>query len=841
MPPRVSLVLLLLAGCGEVPRGVVGPGSRPLASTPPPEVAIVDEAFHVATPRDGLSPFVIGADDSIVVVASDDPSPDATASRVIALDEHLATRWELRQDAAVRGLLALGDQTLIATALASSNDTTLQLVDRAGKVTARATFQQLVGVPCAAGNRYWLAPEPGGFVALGGCGSPGQLQWVHVTDDLRSATLEPGTGWNPVYARAWMGSPMVSELSYSHLGEPHVLVSGLGRPGHHGAGAVTAAIGEGDLLVGAWTSNRQAGSGMFSNHLFVTRLGEHPWSIDLVPERSTGDPQHLAAVATAGDGTVLAAIDYGEEGRVTGARLPAPGLGAPALDAPLARALAIAELDGDRGGLRGVVVTRPLRPWHFSFVAQVGATARHLVVFDGQQIVVFPRHGRPTAPGADAPVIAAPTPQAVPAVAALSPLRERWAELCGPRSRSTKNQPCRLEHVAVGPDGSVAAAGSYYGTNQLASRPLRKQAFETGVLAVYAPGGALRWQKIFGASWHNDVKDVVIRDDGRVVITGIHGQHFALDGLRLPDRIVRKVSGQDMDFEAVSGFVAVFDATGKLELLEDLDVLASGVRSTATDASCGATLAASASADVTWVLARCASRLVRIPLRGATPERPVALELGGVDISSPWVVGPTGALFATYADLEVTRLVSSDGHELVKVPLLASRRFGSTVIPARGGSVWTATTGVTMAADDPDELVVGHVDPTLAHARTWRLESAPGAKLDGFTLDDQGRAIVAVQTTGDVTIGGQVIAPLVLDATSPRQGRVFVRLTADGSQIDRVFVPALAPTECTRPSHGQITSMAAHGSTLAVTFSFGVDAHCGVHDEPSTLMVFDAP
>ena len=47
--------------------------------------------------------------------------------------------------------------------------------------------------------------------------------------------------------------------------------------------------------------------------------------------------------------------------------------------------------------------------------------------------------------------------------------------------------------------------------------------------------------------------------------------------------------------------------------------------------------------------------------------------------------------------------------------------------------------------------------------------------------------------------------------------------------------------DAVHPDDLTVTTMAARGDTLVVSLGFGLDARCGVHDEPSTVVVFAAP
>lgn len=825
------LLLVVATSCVESRAPVVGPvpvaGGRPLA------IEVVDEAVSFPTTTEEGASFVVEPDGTIVVAASPPAGTPADGARIIALDARLARRWELPVPNKVSGMLPVGDATLVATRLESNAETQLQLVDHAGAVRTTATFQQLVGVQCSAGNRYWLAPERGGFIALVGCGSPRQLWWVHVAADLRSATHEGANGWNPIDARDWMSTPVLKDLTFVHLGQRYTLTQDIDYVARHTAHATTVGL-DADLLVGATTVALREDTGVFSTRAFVTRLGARPWTTDLAPARDTSDPQHVASVAVAAEGSVLAAVHYGAEGRLLGARLPAPLRGD---GTAMPRGVAVTELGAERGDVRAIVVPRPHAPWSFRFFVQVGASPQHLVIADEKQVTVFPRRGRPIPAVADGPVRGAPAVVAVAAVQAQTPLPEVWSELCGPHVLHKRNAPCRLEHVALGADGTVAAGGGYYESNQIGKRMLPKQAYETGLLVVHGPDGALRWQKVFGVSWHNDVSDVAVRDDGRVVVTGFHGQHFAIDGVRLPDRLVRKVEGQDMDFEAVSGFVAVFAPDGKLELLEDIDALAYGDRSTSTQRSCRGTLATQA-ADTTWLLASCPGAMFRIPLRGAVAGTPIAVgDLGGLSDSN-WLLEPSGRVIGAHVGFDLSELVTGEGGRVTSVPVLADRAIGSLLAAGTSGA-WTADSLNGGGLDAPVRLVATHTTPGLERTTALLLASAPRSRIDAVTVDDQGRPIFSIKAEGQpITIGGQVIAPVTLDPPSPVQARAFVRLTADGSRIDRVFVPALAPTECTRPSHGLMMSMVAKGDKLAVVFGFGVTPACGIKDEASTVMVF---
>ncbi|HEX7602505.1 MAG TPA: hypothetical protein VF316_12905, partial [Polyangiaceae bacterium] len=393
-------------------------------------------------------------------------------------------------------------------------------------------------------------------------------------------------------------------------------------------------------------------------------------------------------------------------------------------------------------------------------------------------------------------------------------------------------------------------------------RRLPRGGMGTGILAVYEHDGRPRFQKLFSGAWNNAVEQVLVRDDGRIVVVGSHGQGFSLDGKALPHRDVPKAGSDDADFHAQTPFLAVFDAKGKLELLDDLDALVHHSPSTSYRRTCSGTLAQGAQANEAWVLAQCGMSEATLP--EGDPERgSFRFLVRGTDVgpatrvgpiehatnADAWKVAPNGSLFAVWADRDRAYLAGvADGHALVG-PLVEAQASAHGItsarqlVPTKSG-VWAAVMleeGV-IAKDAVDRIVVASAGSDLATpvARVLATMSR-GGSLDALAVDDEGRPIVSLGYGTPMVLAGQSFVPSVLAPETEPSGRVFVRLTKDGARIDRVFVPQPKPGGCSLVGLGSVTSMAVRANVLALTYRFGVKDNCGIHDEPSTVMAFTLP
>jgi hypothetical protein len=411
--------------------------------------------------------------------------------------------------------------------------------------------------------------------------------------------------------------------------------------------------------------------------------------------------------------------------------------------------------------------------------------------------------------------------------------------VCGTHTPQKSPAPCAIADVALGKDGTIAITGGYYGTNQLDATRLPRRAYESGIVAVFAPDGALRWHTELGASWHNAGAQVVVRDDGAVVITGVHGLGFAIGDRRIPDRAVAR--GEE--FDAVSPFVAVFDRSGRVELLEDVDVLAFGDRSTDPRRTCSAAIAAGAAPDEVWLRAGCAGGDRRILLRGAAVAP--AEHLPGTRAFATRAIDARGALLDTFTDLYATSLLVDAGAQRRRIPLFARAEpsalapapapagtWHAAIVPAvTAGGAWRKA--IELARVAPDGTATAH--ELVADGLT----DGARVSLDGLTVDDRGRPILSIVYREAFTLAGVALPAAQRIGSYDTRGHVIVRLTADGSAIDRMFVPDGPRGGCVAPWYGYTKAMAARGDRLAVLFEAGVTCP-DVKDTPTTLVVYDA-
>jgi hypothetical protein len=829
----LALAAFLGASCvaGRVP-----PSRRPesaVAAGALP-IAVADEVARFTTATIPGNAISFGDGGDLVLAEGSTSEAGIAGSAVVALSPDLQVRWRTPVEAGIDAVLALGDgRALVAVSTDSGKDDELRLLDSAGRVQQRTSLSQLLGAPCRLGSVPGLVRDRGAIMAGVSCKT---RTTVRIASDLSSAT-PVGSGAQAVAPR-WGVEQSPTQLAIVR-GSVHVVLTTDSARSIHGF-ALAGYPTTGDIVAAASVRDESSDVALpYTSHGVVVRAGRRlQWQRDLRLPPSA-DPIHIQGVV-AGDGLddVLVLVDYGHDGRILDTDIPPVPPVQP--DHPAfpdaTHGLAWIELAAGDGAPRRIVALRMRTPMmHASRLSPPALAASRdaaAVAGDGA-IVLFRRGGHAIAPGVVSPVRAAPVPAPVPALepSRVVALEERWSEVCGPRSRPPGNAPCRIEHVALGRDGTVVAGGGYYGANQLGTHHLASAAYETGLLAVYAPDGRLRWHKTFGASWHNSIERVLARDDGSIVVLGYHGQGFAIDGVRLPDRELPMVEGEKLGFRALIGFVAVFDRTGKLALLEDVDALAYGDHSSSVDRSCRGELAPGHADDETWLLAQCNDDAFRLHLQGTAvgPARPLGT-LGRMRVL--WNIDATGQAIAALPTDGIDAL-AYDGDRAIRAPIVRGDSFTYMRHTAGASGAWFAAVLWRGRATTHDQLVVANVDPA-GKARAVELATATGGNVTALTVDDEGRPVIALGYEHSITIAGQRLEPEVVRQSA--HGLALVRLTRDGSAIDRVIVPHHATRSCTDASHGTVTAIAARGERIALTFGFGVDPACA-KDEPSTVMV----
>jgi hypothetical protein len=559
------------------------------------------------------------------------------------------------------------------------------------------------------------------------------------------------------------------------------------------------------------------------------------WQHDLGLATPTIDPIHVDAVAS-GD-AVFVALDFGRDGRMLATNVPAVRALEPAHPAfaDLGRTIAVAELDPTSGEPRAIQVLRP-RTWWWTTLPWQGvphalAVTHDLVITASDELIrIFPRRGRRVAQATPSELPTLPPIEREPPIdaAAVTEATPMWSELCAARKPHAKNAPCNLASVSLGRDGTVAIGGGYYDINQLGTHVLPKAAFETALFAAYDPRGHARWVKTAGSSWHNAILHVLARDDGRVVVLGYHGQGFAIDGTRVPDRAL---ASNDNAFEVVIGFVAIFDPAGRLELVEDLDTVAYGDRSEDLHRSCMGTLAQGAAADEAWIVALCPHDSFRIHVHGASVSP--AQSLGALGALGLFFADAAGRAVVSYPT-ETRDLLTFDGTRATRTPLIAGSDWNPSPIATSPSATWFAT---TTGRGETERIVMTSVAANL-HETAFELAVGSGFTLSGLSVDEDGRPILAIRYTTELVIGGVRLAGTAWDTRT--QGFAFVRLSADGRKIDHVFVAPLDPSGCSHASHGTLTSFVARAQRIVLVFAFGVENRCAT-DEPSTVMVLATP
>jgi hypothetical protein len=839
---RLAVILVLHSACLQRPLDShvrsPDPGG-PRGSGPALE--IVDEVARFTVPDLAEAGIAVRDDGTLIVVrAATGPGAwdiaSGTKAWVIeARDHQLAVQWSVPLTGRLAGLATFADgRVLVMMASSGFRDLTANVLDRDGAGVATAALAALTGTPCKKPNRNWLARSGTEIVANVICDD----QWARVWIDsgLAAVRRTPSTTHGPAFAADAGLVDIDGATRLTRANQVHSLV--LPRSTNERFAFPSLVTLEDDVVVAGTISmpRERDARPRFIHRGEVSRHGKTTWTTSLVPAVATNEPTTIAGVGTAADGRVLVALSYRGDGYAAGVALPRPVTASHEPFDALAPGYAIAELDGRSGHPQRLIALRPRAVWKLGRTAHVAATAAHLIVASGDEILVFPRDGQPLRPAARMPAVAPPVPTPIPQLAAgqLATISASWATVCGPRRKMAKHAPCRIESVSIGSDGTIAAAGGYYQANQLGKTQLARKSFETGVVAVFNGNGTLRWHKTFGASWHNGAEQVLVRADGSIVMIGNHGLGFSIDGRRLPDRVVPRIAGSDTAFEANSRFVALFDPAGKLQLLEDVDTLVYGDRSTDPKRTCAATMTQGAASDELWLRADC-DGTHRLLIRGTTPGR--AERFAARPDAFPRTIDAAGVLLDGHADWFSLQLVRDDGRSPQHVAVFEHTGY-RLVAPSPSGA-WLATAGSQQRGDRFESvLLVAHVAPD-GTVRSNLLGVSQGARIDGLTIDDQGRAVVTFTYEQPITIAGHELRPSPPPSPADRaRGRAIARLAADTGAIDRLVVTG-EPRDCVDVAFGNVTSLSARGERVAMTTSFGVDPACGVKDEPSSVVVFD--
>ncbi|HEX7663889.1 MAG TPA: hypothetical protein VF407_05250, partial [Polyangiaceae bacterium] len=597
---------------------------------------------------------------------------------------------------------------------------------------------------------------------------------------------------------------------------------------------------------------------------------------DVYDPTITDQAPELGAVGlAASDPTLLVAFRYGHDTSVDGAALP---MWTHPLLSPIDRAAprtAVVEIDAATMGTRVVHVleanaTDKISP-NDSSVRDLSASSTWLALRSDSRVLVYPR-GPLSAPLPFVPTSAAPStrvvaPDPMPAPPSLVsaappvPFAASWDQVCGPHVLAKgSHAPCRLERAAIGPDGTVAVVGDYYGTNQIGTSVLPRRAFDTGVLAVYEPDGRLRFDKALGTQWHNYMMDVRVFDNGEIGIVGVHGNGFDAGGKRLPDRKLREVveAGvkQDMGFEAVTPYLAIYTRDGKLVAADDLDAISYGDTSTALDRTCTGAFADAPIGSPFTMEITCEGKTEIFVLQGTTPlsRRPLAplvFDIGStfdVRIDSKgrrWGLGfawpRVATAFETLVDGPNGGFAKAELIEPAWAPAFDDGR-GFVRPSPRGGAVGGGNANEELLK--PPNVIVGDIFARAFVARlddaakpAWTAVIGTGTTKNGESLrvvgvaeDETGRVLALVQTQHDGEIAGRPAAA----------GTYVVRVTADGTRVDAVLALAQRAGSCMVPGEA-IHDFQVRAGRAIVLQEYGVTAACGVKDEPSAFSVFVLP
>lgn len=866
--PRLRLVrlapLALLAplACGEaLPSPTVPTTSATSAVVPAPAPLFVsDEVAHFGTSKDRVASLAV--DDAGNVYLGSQTGSTSPLGTLASYDAALAKRWSVDLDFVPRGILALTDRRVLAygAGMATKADDMVLVVIDGGVLQKQALASTLLGVACNtnASESAFVREANGGASLTVHCDKQADA-WrrVRFSADLAVVASESWDGRRRFGPDGAIWFPWPDERNLGVTRAPNATANDAFRqslgevPSSEGSliHRAFAIAGNGEGLVGGALVTALPAPApwarRYATRSVVARVGAGTiWTTELGAIASTADPLRIGSIMAPPDGAVLVGFDHGEPAHVGNANLPVLGSAGDAFP-EATRAVAFAELDGKTGDIRSVTSLRTKEtPSWMSFPRGMVATKAYVFVQRDRIVTVHPRMGRPIASVPD--VIPAAPPVLVPAVASDDAsggtLQETWSELCGPRWATKGNGPCRLEHVAVGKDGTVAAAGGYYLDNQIGTRRLPRAAYETGLLEVYERDGKPRFQRTFGVSWHNGLTEVLVRDDGMVVVAGIHGNGFSIDGKAFPSRDVAIVAGQAMDHQAYTPYVAIFDAKGKLVMAEDSDVLVHKTPSKSHARICWTHLVQGGAADAVEALMQCGTGedplpqdspergSFRVSIHGANVGDAVRVPAGG---NATWSMAHDGTLFGATQG----RVLGFPGG----TPRSAPFSFAQQGVLVDADAVWAVGEAREGTAKEPiDALVVSKIARDLSRVDSRVLASAKGVRIDGVTIDDAGRPLVSVRYEAAFTIAGKSIpAPPTVEGVA--RGRLLVRMTKDGSKVERVLVVQGKPNGCAQPGFADLTDLQARSGLIAMTYRFGVSAKCKIGDESSTVMTFAAP
>ncbi|CAN5201887.1 hypothetical protein BH09MYX1_BH09MYX1_33910 [soil metagenome] len=866
----LALVALAALACGEATPSPASPSTiaSNAAVAPQTPLFVSDEIAEFGTPNAPVTTIAI--DDAGNVYVASAKTSGYRAGALAMYDAALAARWSVDLAFVPRGVLALGGNRVLAYgsgAETKSGDVMLGVVD-SGVLKKEVLASTLLGVPCdpTSGDSSFVREASGAALTLHCDKQPDAWRRIHLSADLAVVATDlwdsrahfgpDGAKWFP-----WNDERYLGVTRYPTTTGTDAFRQPLGEIPKSEGSAIYRAFalaGNGDAIVSGTlvtaSPDAPTWARRYATRTVVARISAgSAWTTELGTSAATADPMRLGSVMTPSDGAILVGFDHGEPAHVGNANLPLLGSVASALP-EAERAYAIDELDGKSGAIRAVTSLRPKQaPSWMSYPRGMLATPAFVFVQRDKIVTVHPRKGQPIASVAEA--VTPPIPALAPAVAADGatggPLEEAWSELCGPRWKTKGNGPCRLEHVAIGRDGTVAAAGGYYLDNQIGTRKLPRSAYETGLLVVYERDGKLRFQRTVGVSWHNQITQVIVTDDGKIVITGIHANGFSIEGKTLPPREVPVIKGQDMDFAAYTPYVAIFDAKGKLALLEDTDVLVQKTASKSHRRACWTQLARGSAPDAIGVLASCGMGedplavddpergTFRFSIHGTTAGAAARVPIQGDAISL--TLARDGTLFGATQGMQ-KRVVGFSGGKPRSVPFTFGFPLGVLPTDDTLWAVGSIREGGSVAG--VDALVVSKIARDLSQVEGHVLGSSNKARIDGFTVDEQGRPLVSVRYEAALTIAGRAI-PAPPSSPYPDGGppmaHLLVRMAIDGAHVERVLVLQGKPNGCTLPGFSQLTNLKAQSGLIAMTYTFGVSPKCNIGDESSTVMAFVAP
>lgn len=449
------------------------------------------------------------------------------------------------------------------------------------------------------------------------------------------------------------------------------------------------------------------------------------------------------------------------------------------------------------------------------------------------------------------------------------------AAVAPPPPRAGKLEPawsvpcdtCSLTTLDVARDGSVFVAGSSHRAFTLGGKRHPARAYEQAILArIDGMTGGLVWSRPLGVEWHNKIDSLLVDGDG-VTVSGIHGNGFDAGGTTLPRlEPKRRLPGQDLGFEAETGFIAHYASTGELRWVENASKLVSREhRAGMWVEQVFGSPSLYPGPEGVWLTTRdegsSATTLVR-------DGQAVAVLSHDVVDSSVYVAGDSLAVARDGARYQLRRRLQSSYDLVVEK---RSARGETTTLPVFSlvapGSTEAVNDGPTISygflrlTPEEDVFAVALAErysnaasPVAVWARAAKVGSDGARVVELFqairpqgddvsiratAVDERGRVVVAVHHSVPLVVAGVTIDARALPGEAvPRAGSLsLLTLAPDGTHVQRIetFMPdACSPYVFRRASALRVASDTVH--VLATGRTNDEAASCGIAPAASVVV-----